>query len=393
MKIEKNISFKEYLVDKNFRKNFLKKLAIYTILLALFSSITIGSVSFEDILIFFTSMFVVGIIIIFIFNRIIYLKRYILLRKKHQLKYDMIFYENYFKIIKKDEIHKVEYQEIKAIKEETNFMILFFEKGKIRIEKNECEKKLIDLIRYLKYQKEEKLLENKSYQNIKKKMKFLFIFTILSLWFAFLSVSLITELLSFLIDTKYMWIMWLWLPIPITSIILGFKYKHQGLKCLKNIIGGFIIAALLMIYGCFIFIPTNEVNYEKISKLEKTLNINLPDTGRYYQNKIETSNSKNTIIHDIYFTNKKEYNIFEQKLLKDQRFILKKDLKSQLELLIPSNMTCQEKYTCYYAVYIKEIERYNTLPEKSGTYHMYILSYVFETHQLRIKEYTYQYKI
>ena len=52
MKIEKNISFKEYLVDKNFRKNFLKKLAIYTILLALFSSITIGSVSFEDILIF-----------------------------------------------------------------------------------------------------------------------------------------------------------------------------------------------------------------------------------------------------------------------------------------------------------------------------------------------------
>lgn len=101
MKIEKNISFKEYLVDKNFRKNFLKKLAIYTILLALFSSITIGSVSFEDILIFFTSMFVVGIIIIFIFNRIIYLKRYILLRKKHQLKYDMIFYENYFKIIKK----------------------------------------------------------------------------------------------------------------------------------------------------------------------------------------------------------------------------------------------------------------------------------------------------
>lgn len=393
MKIEKNISFKEYLVDKNFRKNFLKKLAIYTILLALFSSITIGSISFEDILIFFISMFFVGGIVIFILSRIIYLKCYILLRKKHKLKYDIIFYEDYFKIIKGEEIHKVEYQEIKAIKEETDFMILFFEKRELIIQKKTCEKKLIDLIRNLKHQKEEILLEDKSYQNIKKKMKFLFIFTILSLWLAFLSVSFITELLSFPLDIKYMWIMWLWLPIPITSIILGFKYKHQGLKCLKNIVGGFIIAILLMIYGCFVFIPDNEVNYEEVVKLEKILNINFPETGKYYRNEEKPSNLENDIIHDLYFMNKEEYNFFEQELIKDSRWLLKKDLKSQLELLIPSNMICQEKYTCYYAAYIKETEKYNKLPEKSGLYHIYILAYVLENHQLRITEYTYEYKI
>ena len=80
-------------------------------------------------------------------------------------------------------------------------------------------------------------------------------------------------------------------------------------------------------------------------------------------------------------------------ILKRSTFYIKKRFKITIRIINSKQHDMSRKYTCYYAVYIKEIERYNTLPEKSGTYHMYILSYVFETHQLRIKEYTYQYKI
>lgn len=82
-------------------------------------------------------------------------------------------------------------------------------------------------------------------------MIILFIVTICSLLGALWSVSLVDEInpqhgLNF---TKNMWAFWCWLPIPILSIILGFKYKKVGLKCTKNIVGGFIIGFLLLVYG------------------------------------------------------------------------------------------------------------------------------------------------
>lgn len=66
-------------------------------------------------------------------------------------------------------------------------------------------------------------------------MIILFVVTICSLWGALWSVSLVDEInpqhgLNF---TKNMWAFWCWLPIPILSIILGFKYKKVGLKCTK----------------------------------------------------------------------------------------------------------------------------------------------------------------
>lgn len=98
-------------------------------------------------------------------------------------------------------------------------------------------------------------------------MIILFIITICSLWGALWSVSLVDEInpqhgLNF---TKNMWAFWCWLPIPILSIILGFKYKKVGLKCTKNIVGGFIIGFLLLVYGSFSLFPTFSQDYNKIN--------------------------------------------------------------------------------------------------------------------------------
>ncbi len=56
-------------------------------------------------------------------------------------------------------------------------------------------------------------------------------------------------------------------------------------------------------------------------------------------------------------------------------------------------MSCQSEYTCYYAIYIKEMEEYNKLPEEDNFYHIYALVYILQTHQLHIEEYNYHYKI
>lgn len=49
----------------------------------------------------------------------------------------------------------------------------------------------------------------------------------------------------------YFWIWWFFIPVPIISIILGFKYYVLGYKCKKNIVLGFLVLILLLLIGSF----------------------------------------------------------------------------------------------------------------------------------------------
>ena len=101
--------------------------------------------------------------------------------------------------------------------------------------------------------------EIKNYKFKKILMIILFIITIASLWLSMLCMLLFHSNANSFAYVQYTWIFWLWLPVPALSIILGFKFKKQGLKCKKNIIGGFIIASLLLLYGSF-WLPFREIN-------------------------------------------------------------------------------------------------------------------------------------
>ena len=80
------------------------------------------------------------------------------------------------------------------------------------------------------------------------------------------------ELINFIRTTfkieNHIWVFWCWLPIPVLSIILGFKYKNAGFKCTKNIVGGFIIGFLMLIYGSFCLMPTFEQDYNKMMHIK-----------------------------------------------------------------------------------------------------------------------------
>jgi len=215
------------------------------------------------------------------------------------------FYEDFFIRKGKTVSRKINYEEIDIfIETNTNIYLSVENKNLIIIfQKNKCSEKLIEFLNN-KISNQKKKINKKNNikvfnkapnNNIKIFMIILFIITILSLWGALYSCGLIGVISKNTYGfnmVKYMWIFWLWLPIPILSIILGFKYKKQGLKCTKNIVAGFIIGVLLLVYGSFSFIfkdfndftnsifvitqdeHTDEINYYEINYKFNTREIN-----------------------------------------------------------------------------------------------------------------------
>ena len=80
----------------------------------------------------------------------------------------------------------------------------------------------------------------------------LFICTLAALYLAVFAVAATSGF-----DDMYMenmWIFFLFTPISIASIVVGFILKARGVSYKKNIIAGFIMTAVLCIFGCFVFI-------------------------------------------------------------------------------------------------------------------------------------------
>ena len=141
------------------------------------------------------------------------------------------FYENYFIRKGKNVSITANYSEItRCIENDTNFYLEYFNQNMvINLQKNRCDLELINFIRT-----------------------------------------------TFKIE-NHIWVFWCWLPIPVLSIILGFKYKNAGFKCTKNIVGGFIIGFLMLIYGSFCLMPTFEQDYNKIDAYKNYIDAPLPN--------------------------------------------------------------------------------------------------------------------
>lgn len=98
-----------------------------------------------------------------------------------------------------------------------------------------------------------KVIENKPIDIWRILSVVLFVASFFTISFALaLSVSMSSENDSAVLNN--MWVFFLFLPIPISSVIVGFILKSKGYKYKKNIIIGFIFTFLLCIYGSFSFI-------------------------------------------------------------------------------------------------------------------------------------------
>lgn len=329
------------------------------------------------------------------------------MQKKGKYDYDFHteFYDDYF--IRQGEIEtlKINYNDIDcSIETDTNFYLRFSKKNKIIIiQKELCTLELINFIRS-KFKNLEnhlgdssKLKGAKKYHNpdfIRKFMIILFIITIASLWGALWSMSLVNEInpqhgFSFV---KNSWVFWCWLPIPILSIVLGYKYKNVGFKCTKNIVGGFIIGFLLLVYGSFSFFPTFSEDYSKIDAYRNIIDANLPNNGEleiYSPNTYFEEGKTNYTIINAYYDNIDVSKLVES-IENSSNWILSKEIKSELKILIPSLLTTDDD--AYYSIYNKTTNKYNTLPETEGNYEIYTMKYDKSNKTLEIHKFNYSYK-
>ncbi len=325
-------------------------------------------------------------------------------RGEIEVNFETEFYEDYF--IRKGEKTSVtiDYSEItRCVENDTNFYLEYANRNMvIIIQKNRCDLELINFIRNKFKNLENNLGDTSSYKENKKVknsnltktlMILLFVATLCCLWGALWSVSLINEInpqhgFNF---TKNTWVFWCWLPIPIASIILGFIYNSKGLKCTKNIVAGFIIGFLLLVYGAFSLFPTFSEDYSKINDYKQYIDASIPNNGELeiqnWETYFDDDKTEYSIINAYY--DKEDVSKLENSIEKSNNWVLSTKFKSELKILLPSQFRSSDNV--YYLIYNKTTNEYNTIPNESGEYEIYSMYYNKSLKHLSIHKYKYNF--
>lgn len=251
-------------------------------------------------------------------------------------------------------------------------------------------------------EKDKKSIDNPAF--IKSMLRILFVLTLFSLFGAMLTWNFIMNIthahgFGFV---KTTWAFWLWLPVPILSIVLGIKYKRAGIKCTKNIVGGLIIGFLLFIYGSFWLGPifSEDINknisfdYSEINNYKSIIDAELPSNGELirenYGQFFEQDKTEYSKI-DVYY-DKEDTGKLEDSIINGENWILSSEMKSELKIYISSMMFLDDQTNDYFSIYNKTLKKYNTLPEKAGDYEVYVMKYDIDEQHLEIHRFIYSYK-
>ena len=240
----------------------------------------------------------------------------------------------------------------------------------------------------------EKPIKNKKtiFKSVDDLMFVLFVLTILSLFMGSWVASFISNNSVGLGFVKNMWVLWCFLPIPILSIILGFRYRSKGVKCTKNIVAGFIIGLLLLVYGAFCFFPVESNDYSEIYEYSNIVGAELPKNGEFGIHHID----------DLFYDDKRNYTNITVDYSKEDDTSLVRDIKnsnhwfvsdiiqSKLKIFIPFEFGHGDNI--YYSIYNKTLQQYNELPEVPGEYEIYAMFYDTSNHYMKIHSFTYLYR-
>ncbi|MBQ7406486.1 MAG: helix-turn-helix domain-containing protein [Clostridia bacterium] len=219
----------------------------------------------------------------------------------------------------------------------------------------------------------------------------LFVLSICTILGALISVAILSGINQAM--TENMWIFFLFLPIPIASVVFGFYLKKKGYKYKKNVVVGVIMAALLCIYGSFTFIFSDIYSHsdEPIVNTEQMLKIDIPEHSRI--NTQDWTKGTQSVprgyiysTSDIYFDDT-AVGQFENNISNDAKWISD----------IPNDMVGITSYFCdiqtsdYYIIYNKDTGEFNKLPNSSGTYVFINVLYNAESNTMKLVEYQIEY--
>lgn len=174
-------------------------------------------------------------------------------------------------------------------------------------------------------------------------------------------------LFAWLSETNHMdignaWVFWTMAPIPIASIILGFALKKKKYRYRRNLIAGFIVLPLLLIYGCFSLFFAQDYSEAPLLELEQILEMDLPESEI-----VKTMEySDGTVRTEILFSEENAQQLLA--LLEDDPRWLD-NVPDELEGIVSDyTLMLGGKYIIIYNV---DTQQMNELPEQSGTYRMY----------------------
>lgn len=167
---------------------------------------------------------------------------------------------------------------------------------------------------------------------------------------------------------RYSWIMWLFIPIGVLSLLIGLKLKKGEQKYKKNFIIAFICIPLIIIFGSYRFI-FKEISYDvsKISAIENEINLDLPNQVKIVTNEMGTFNTSYAKIID----NESEVE-FENKLKTNSRW--KDKLSSKIKSLLPTYTQYEVELFDYFLFYNVTRSEYNIYPP-NGEYKIVFIAY------------------
>lgn len=177
----------------------------------------------------------------------------------------------------------VSYVDVKKVQYTSKCILIYYGNSVFPIDKNLPDTDYALILKLLNVQSEGSgTLQNRK---IKTLLLIMFIFSLLSIFIA-LIVAVICMNFSPLPEfmyasVEYLWILFTFIPLPLASAILGLVFYTKKYKCKKNIIAGFIMCAVLSLYGSFAFIFKDYVihDFGYVRELEQIIALDLPDSG------------------------------------------------------------------------------------------------------------------
>jgi len=245
------------------------------------------------------------------------------------------FYKDNFELYAKTQSLKanyyIKYNEL-TVADKDNYLFLFWGRYAI-LDKTTLEGDVEEVISRIKFcskkykssvekiENTEKKLSEKKIVILKIILPILLIFSYASLFSALATAAVLSKEV---LIVKNMWVMYLFLPIPLSSIVLGVYATKRGLRKKWNIVIGIIFSSLLILCCLFsIFGTMYTSDYSYVEKVGQKISFELPETG-YISTQHHSKNQKSIdpvflyYSSDVDFLSQTEIAKFEQAIAESE---------------------------------------------------------------------------
>ena len=177
---------------------------------------------------------------------------------------------------------------------------------------------------------------------------------------------------------RYSWIMLIFIPLGILSILVGIKLQQNKQSYKKNFIIAVICLPFLMIFGSYRFVFNSDISYDinKVLQIEEKINFEIPNEIKVATNKLDLYD-----ISYVKFINNESKEAFEQEIRNNT--IWQKELNSEIKSLLPLDIQYETEVFEYFLFYNITSDEYNVNLTK-GNSEIIFIAYDCEMQRLII---------